>query len=64
MSVKVEGCLTLNITSVNYIGCVPDNDLIGVSMVMKVCKVNARTKFLARHVSFLNKQNINCLRHV
>ncbi len=64
MSVKVEDCLILNRTSVNYLGCVPDNGLIGVSMAMKVCKVNARTKFLARHVSFLDKQNINCLRHV
>ncbi len=57
LSVKVGDCLISNITSVNYLGCVLDNDLSGVNMAMKVLgKVKARTKFLGRHVDFLNKQ--------
>ncbi len=57
LSVGVGDCLISNRTSVNYLGCILDNDLSGVSMAMKVLgKVNARTKFLARHVSFLDKQ--------
>ncbi len=62
MSIKVGDCLISNRASVNYLGCVLDNDLSGVSMAMKVLgKVNARTKFLARHVSFLDKQIIKLL---
>ncbi len=55
--VEVGDCLISNITSVNYLGCVLDNDLSGVSMAMKVLgKVKARTKFLGRLVDFLNTQ--------
>ncbi len=62
LSVKVGDCLISNRISVIYLGCVLDNDLSGVSMAMKVLgKVNARTKFLARHVSFLDKQIIKVL---
>ncbi len=47
---------------VNYLGCILDIDLSGESMAMKVLgKVNARTKFLARHVSFLDKQLMKLL---
>ncbi len=62
LSVRVGDCLISNQTSVNYLGCILDNDLSGVSMAMKVLgKVNARTKFLARHVSFLDKQLMKLL---
>ncbi len=62
LSVRVGDCLISNRTSVNYLGCILDNDLSGVSMAMKVMgKVNARNKFLARHVSFLDKQLMKLL---
>ncbi len=62
LSVRVGDCLISNRTSVNSLGCILDNDLSGVSMAMKVLgKVNARTKFLARHVSFLDKQLMKLL---
>ncbi len=45
LSVKVGDCLISNRTSVNYLGCILDNDLSGVSMAMKVLgKVNDRNK--------------------
>ncbi len=36
LSVRVGDCLISNRTSVNYLGCILDNDLSGVSMVMNV----------------------------
>jgi len=44
-------CVISNITTVNHLGFVLDNDLSGTSMAMKVLgKVNAKTKFLAKCV--------------
>ncbi len=34
LSVRVGDCLISNRTSVNYLGCILDNDLSGVSMAM------------------------------
>ncbi len=62
LSVKVGDCLISYRTSVNYLGCILDNDSNGVSMAMKVLgKVNSRNKCLARHVSFLDKQIMKLL---
>ncbi len=60
LSVRVGDCLISNRTSVNYLACILDSDLSGVSMAMKVL-VNARNTFLARHVSFLDKQLMKLL---
>ncbi len=55
LSVRVGDCLISNRTSVNYLGCILDNDLSGVSIVL------GKVKFLARHVSFLDKQLMKLL---
>ena len=62
LCVKVGDCVISNRNSVNYLGCVLDNDLSGASMAMKTLgKVNVRTKLHARYVSFLGKQNLKLL---
>lgn len=56
---KGGDCVLSNRTTVNYLGCVLDSDLSGASMAMNIFwKVNARTKFLARCGSFLDKHNL------
>ncbi len=45
--IKVDGYELTNKTSVNYLGCVLDNNLSGTSLTRKVFgKVNARIKFI------------------
>lgn len=53
MSIEVGDFLISSRTTVNYLGCVLDYDLSGVSMAMKVLvKVNARSEFLADMLVF------------
>lgn len=53
LSVKVNSYVIANRTSVNYLGCVLDNNLNGVNMAWKVLrKVNSRIKYIARYTSF------------
>ncbi len=60
--IKVDGYELTNKTSVNYLGCVLDNNLSGASMVRKVFgKVNARINFIARYAVSLDRDSLMVL---